>query len=128
MIPTTVAVLQIIIPVILIAPVRGAATKPARVDVVSGRTHRPISRRPRSQASGWCCHGTALVYLSVVAVGVRYRACDLRTLRWRPVGRLAYVELGVCVLFVAGAVGCSFRRLRPGAHQRQGASQPIVSR
>src|SRR5688572_1886261 len=106
MIPTTIAVLQIIIPVILIARLfeaRRRSLLAAMLYLVGLIAYIAAT----AIAGVWLVLPwyTALVYLTVVAVGVRYRAYDLRTLRWRPVGRLAYMELGVCILFVAGASG-----------------------
>ena len=106
MISTTVAVLQIIIPVVLLARLFEARRRSllASMLYLAGL----IAYIAATAVAGvWLVLPwyTALVYLSVVAIGVRYRAYDLRTLRWRPVGRLAYVELAICALFVAGAGG-----------------------
>ena len=125
MIPTTVAVLQIIIPVILIARLFEAR----RRSLLGSMLYLVglIAYIAATAIAGiWLVLPwyTALVYLSVVAVGVRYRAHDLRTLRWRPVGRLAYVELGVCVLFVAGASGLFVQAV---AAQRAPAAQAPVN-
>jgi murein DD-endopeptidase MepM/ murein hydrolase activator NlpD len=46
---------------------------------------------------------TGLACLFVVALAVLWRAGDVQTLKWRPIGRFAYVELTVAVLLVAGA-------------------------
>jgi hypothetical protein len=46
---------------------------------------------------------TGLLALSVVALAVLWRAGDVRTLRWRPIGRFARAETAVAALLVAGA-------------------------
>lgn len=125
MIPTTVAVLQIIIPVILLARLFEARRRSllASMMYLAGL----IAYIAATAVAGvWLVLPwyTALVYLSVVAIGVRYRAYDLRTLRWRPVGRLAYVELAICALFVAGAGGLFVQAV---AARRPPAAPPSIN-
>jgi hypothetical protein len=125
MIPTTVAVLQIIIPVILIARLFEARRRSLLASLLY--LLGLIAYVAAIAIAGvWLVLPwyTALVYLSVVAIGMRYRASDLRTLRWRPAGRLAYVELGICVLFVAGASGLFVQAV---AARRAPAAQASVN-
>jgi hypothetical protein len=125
MIATTVAVLQIIIPLILIARLFEARRRSllASMLYLAGLIGYVAAI---AIAGIWLVLPwyTALVYLSVLAIGVRYRAHDLRTLRWRPVGRLAYVELGICALFVIGASGLFWQAV---AARRAPAAQPSVN-
>ena len=106
MIPAAVTVLQIILPGIVIARLFEARRRSllASMLYLAGLTAYVAAT---AIAGVWLVTPwyTPLVFLSVVAIGVLYRADDLRTLGWRPVGRLACVELGICVLFVAGASG-----------------------
>ena len=125
MIPTTVAVLQIIIPVILIARLFEARRRSllAAMLYLLGL----IAYIAATAIAGvWLVLPwyTALAYLSVVAIAVWYRADDLRRLRWRPVGRFAYVELGVCALLVAGASGLFVQAV---AARRAPPAQPSVN-
>jgi hypothetical protein len=46
---------------------------------------------------------TGLAYLSIIAGAVLWRAGDIRSLPWRPIGRFAYVELTVALLLCGGA-------------------------
>ena len=125
MIPTTVAVLQIIIPVILIARLFEARRRSlfAWMLYLTGLIAYVVAT---AIAGVWLVLPwyTALAYLSVVAIGVLYRADDLRTLGWRPVGRFASVELGICALFVAGASGLLVQAV---AARRAPALQPSIN-
>ena len=125
MIPTTVAVLQIIIPVILIARLFEARRRSllASMFYLIGLVAYIAAI---AIAGVWLVLPwyTALAYLSVVAIGVGYRAYDLRTLRWRPAGRLAHVELGICALLVAGAGGLFVQAVTA---RRAPAAQPSVN-
>lgn len=120
MIPTTVAVLQIVIPVILLARLFEARRRSllAWTIFIAGVAIYTVAI---AIAGVWLVLPwyTGLAYLVVVALAVLWRAGDVRTLRWRPAGRFARVELAVAVLLFAGASGLlvqsvSARRAPPG--------------
>jgi hypothetical protein len=106
MIPTTIAVLQIIIPVILLARLFEARRRSllAWTIFTAGVAVYLVAI---AIAGVWLVLPwyTGLAYLFVIALAVLWRAGDVRTLRWRPSGRFAYVELVVAALLFTGASG-----------------------
>jgi hypothetical protein len=120
MIPTTVAVLQIVIPVILLARLFEARRRSllAWTIFTAGVAIYTVAI---AIAGVWLALPwyTGLAYLFVIALAVVWRAGDVRTLRWRPVGPFAHVELVVAALLFAGASGLLVqsvfaRRAAPG--------------
>jgi hypothetical protein len=104
MIPVTVAVLQVGIPVVLIARLFQAR----RFSLLASTLYLAgvvAYVAAMSVAGLWLVLPwyTGLVYLAVVAVAVVWRAADIRTLRWKPARRLWYVELVTAALLAAGA-------------------------
>ena len=104
MIPTTVAALQIVVPFILIARLFEARRRSmlAWTLFILG-----VVVYVASIAIGgvWLMLPwyTGLVYLFIAALAVLWRAGDVRTLPWRPVGRFACIELAVAVVLFVGA-------------------------
>ena len=104
MIPTTVALLQIVVPIILLARLFEARRR-SMLTWTLFVTGVVIYVAAIAIAGVWLVLPwyTGLAYLFVVALAVLWRAPDVRALRWRPEGRFARVELVVAALFVAGA-------------------------
>ena len=106
MIPTTIAVLQIVIPIILLARLFEARRRSllAWTIFIAGVAIYMVAI---AIAGVWLVLPwyTGLAYLFVIALSVLWRAGDVRTLRWRPSGRFAHVELVVAALLFAGASG-----------------------
>ena len=93
MIPTTVAVLQIVIPVILLARLFEARRRSLLAWAIF-TAGAAIYMLAIAIAGVWLVLPwyTGLAYLFVIALAVLWRAGDVRTLRWRPSGRFAHVE------------------------------------
>jgi len=106
MIPTTVAVLQIIIPVILLARLFEARRRSLLAWTIF-TAGVAIYMVAIAIAGVWLVLPwyTGLAYLFVIALAVLWRAGDVRSLPWRPSGRFAYVELVVAALLFTGASG-----------------------
>jgi len=106
MIPTTIAVLQVVIPVILLVRLFEARRRSlmAWTLFTAGVAIYIVAI---AIAGVWLVLPwyTGLAYLFVIALAVLWRAGDVRTLRWRPFGRFAYVELVVAALLFTGASG-----------------------
>ena len=104
MIPVIVVLLQIFIPLVLLARLFEARRRSllAWVTFTAGLV---IYIAAIAVAGLWLALPwyTALAYLFIVAIAVLWRADDLSRLRWRPVGRFAYVELAMVTLLFAGA-------------------------
>jgi murein DD-endopeptidase MepM/ murein hydrolase activator NlpD len=120
MIPTTVAVLQIVIPVILLARLFEARRRSLLAWAIF-TAGVAIYMVAIAIAGVWLVLPwyTGLAYLFVIALAVLWRAGDVRTLRWRPSGRFTHVELVVAALLFTGASGLlvesvSARRAPPG--------------
>jgi len=104
MIPATVALLQIVVPFILLARLFEARRRSmlAWTLFVTGVV---LYLASIAIAGVWLVLPwySALAYLFVVALAVLWRARDVRSLRWRPQGQFARLELAVAVAFVVGA-------------------------
>jgi hypothetical protein len=103
MIPAIVVLLQVVIPVVVIARLfqarrlsllawmlffAGAVSFIAAITVAGVWLALP-----------WY---TGLAYLLIVAAAVMWRSRDVRGLRWRPRGRFGWAELGICAVFATG--------------------------
>ena len=104
MIPTTIVVLQIFIPFILLARLFGARRRSMLTWMVFV-TGVVIYVASIAVAGVWLSLPwyTGLAYLFVVALAFMWRAADVRRLSWRPHGWFGYTELAVAVLLCAGA-------------------------
>jgi len=106
MIPTIVVLLQIVVPLVLIARLFEARRRSllAWVLFAAGTV---IYIAAIAVAGLWLTLPwyTALAYLFVVALAIVWRARDIRWLPWRPVRRFAYIELAVAALLIVGASG-----------------------
>ena len=124
MIPTTIALLQIVIPVILLARLFEARRR-SMLGWTVFVTGVVIYFASIAIAGVWLSLPwyTALVYLFVVALAVLWRAADIRRLSWRPHGWFGYTELAVAVLLFAGA-GALFVQ---SATARRASSEPAIN-
>ena len=125
MMPVTAAVLQILVPVLLIArlfQVRRLSLLASMLYLTGLITYIAAT----AIAGVWLALPwyTALAYLSVTAVAVLWRGGDIRTLRWTPAGWFGYVEFAVCAAFAAGASGLFVQSV---AARRAPATEPAIN-
>jgi murein DD-endopeptidase MepM/ murein hydrolase activator NlpD len=104
MIPTTIAVLQIVIPFILLVRLFEARRRSLLAWTVFAAGVM-VYVAAIAIAGVWLALPwyTGLAYLAVVALAVLWRSADVRSLRWWPTGRFACVELTVAALLFVGA-------------------------
>jgi hypothetical protein len=103
MIPTIVILLQVVIPVALIARLLSAR----RFSLMAWMlffTGVAAYIAAIGLAGVWLALPwySGLVYLLILAAAVLWRASDIRRLRWRPRGRSGWAEVGVCAVLAVG--------------------------